>query len=258
MSNERLRDALMRQGLTPVTVAEEVGVDPKSVERWIIQGRIPYPRHRHLIAAMVRETESYLWPDATPAEKTAALSRSEVVQVYPRRIAVADEVWRRLIDQAHERIGLLAYAGLFLVEQHPRLIPTLKAKAEAGVKIEILLGDPAADEIAVRSTEEGAAGVMQAKIHNVLQYYVGLRDVTGVSVRFHRTTLYNSIYRFDDEMMVNTHVFGFPAPHAPVLHLRRLGGGELFDTYADSFDRVLSASQPAWPADVARLGRESH
>ena len=87
---------------------------------------------KHLIAAMVREAESYLWPNAISAEKTATLSRSEVVQVYPRRIAVADEVWRRLIDQAHERIGLLAYAGLFLVEQQPRLIPTLKAKAEAG------------------------------------------------------------------------------------------------------------------------------
>jgi hypothetical protein len=144
MSNERLRDAFVRQGLTPVAVAEEVGVDPKSVERWIIQGRIPYPRHRHLIAAMVRETESYLWPDATSAEKATALSRSEVVQVYPRRVAVADEVWRRLIDEAHERIGLLAYAGLFLVEQQPRLIHTLKAKAEVGVKIEILLGDPTA------------------------------------------------------------------------------------------------------------------
>lgn len=250
MSNERLRDALARQGLTPVAVAEEVGVDPKSVDRWISQGRIPYPRHRHLIAAMVREAESYLWPDAISAEKTAALSRSEIVQMYPRRIAVTDEVWRRLIDQAHERIGLLAYAGLFLVEQQPRLIATLKAKAEAGVKIEILLGDPAADEIAIRSAEEGAAGVMQAKIHNVLQYYVGLRGVTGARVRFHRTTLYNSIYRFDDEMMVNTHVFGFPAPHAPVLHLRRLAGGDLFDTYADSFDRVLSTSQPAWPEDV--------
>jgi hypothetical protein len=36
-----------------------------------------------------------------------------------------------------------------------------------------------------------------------------------------------------------------------VLHLRRLSGGDLFDTYADSFDRVLAGSVPAWPVPVA-------
>ncbi|WP_255419735.1 hypothetical protein [Plantactinospora sp. BB1] len=27
-------------------------------------------------------------------------------------------------------------------------------------------------------------------------------------------------------------------------------GGDLFDTYADSFDRVEAAARPAWPAEV--------
>jgi hypothetical protein len=85
----------------------------------------------------------------------------------------------------------------------------------------------------------------------VLMFYMPLQGVPGIDVRFHRTTLYNSIYRFDDEMLVNTHVFGFPAAHAPVLHLRRLAGGDLFDTYADSFDRVLTGSVPVWPEAVA-------
>jgi hypothetical protein len=74
---------------------------------------------------------------------------------------------------------------------------------------------------------------------------VGLRDTEGVFVGFHTATLYNSVYRYD-EMLVNTHLYGFPAAHAPVLHLRRLAGGTQFNSYADSFDRVWSASRDAW------------
>jgi hypothetical protein len=73
-----------------------------------------------------------------------------------------------------------------------------------------------------------------------------------VKARYHETPLYNSIYRFDDEMLVNLHCYGFPAAHNPVLHLRRLSGGDLFDTYADSFDRVWSTSEKViWETPVA-------
>ncbi|MFI7433247.1 hypothetical protein [Micromonospora haikouensis] len=57
--------------------------------------------------------------------------------------------------------------------------------------------------------------------------------------------------RFDDEMLVNMHVLGFPAPHAPVMHLRRLNGGDLFGTYSDSFDRVLLGAKPQPGGEVA-------
>jgi hypothetical protein len=43
---------------------------------------------------------------------------------------------------------------------------------------------------------------------------------------------------FDDDMLVNAHVYGAPAAHSPVLHLRRLPGGRLFDHYQASFERV--------------------
>ena len=64
MANERLRDALLRNGFDLEQVAKATGVDPKTVERWITKGRTPVPKHRRAIASMVRETESYLWPDA--------------------------------------------------------------------------------------------------------------------------------------------------------------------------------------------------
>ena len=49
MANDRLRDSLHANGLAPGDLADELGVDPKTVERWITKSRIPYPRYRHAI-----------------------------------------------------------------------------------------------------------------------------------------------------------------------------------------------------------------
>ncbi|GMA87491.1 hypothetical protein GCM10025868_27410 [Angustibacter aerolatus] len=48
-------------------------------------------------------------------------------------------------------------------------------------------------------------------------------------------------------MLANTHVLGLPAAQAPVLELRRLAAGGLFDTYAAMYDRVWDDAEPAWP-----------
>jgi transcriptional regulator with XRE-family HTH domain len=116
MPNERLRDALLKHGLTPAAIAEDVGVDPKTAERWITQNRTPYPRHRHATAIRLQESESYLWPDALTPERAARIARSEVVEFYPRRAAIPVAAWQKLFDNAQERIGILVYAGLFLPE----------------------------------------------------------------------------------------------------------------------------------------------
>ncbi len=42
----------------------------------------------------------------------------------------------------------------------------------------------------------------------------------------------------DDQVLVNTHLFGVTAAHAPVWYLRKLPGGELASLYIDSFERV--------------------
>lgn len=63
-------------------------------------------------------------------------------------------------------------------------------------------------------------------------------------VRTHGTTLYNSLYRADDQVMVNAHVWGVNAYGAPVWHLRRHAEGGMFDTYARSFDVVWVTTTP--------------
>ena len=71
----------------------------------------------------------------------------------------------------------------------------------------------------------------------------GARAAPGVEIRTHGTVLHNSIYRFDDEMIVNPHVYGKVASHAPALHLRRLSAGDLFTTYEDSFSAVWEGAR---------------
>ncbi|NMN99283.1 helix-turn-helix domain-containing protein [Antrihabitans stalactiti] len=244
MTNDRLRDALLRQGLTPDTAAEAIRVDAKTIERWITKDRTPYPKHRHALAALLRESESFLWPDALGPERAAEVATSEVVAVYPHRHEMPREVWSRLIDSAANQLDILVYAGLFLTENH-KLIKTLRAKAQAGTKIRFLFGDPDSLNVTSRSKEEKIGPeAIAAKIRNAIFFFQSLSDEPGVELRLHETTLYNSIYRFDSEMLVNTHVYGLMAAHSPVLHLRQLAGGDLFDTYADSFNSVWGDSKP--------------
>lgn len=73
-----------------------------------------------------------------------------------------------------------------------------------------------------------------------------LRDVLnlpGVQVRTHSTILCNSIYRFDQDLLVNGHVWGAPAGQSPVPHLRRIPGGRMYD-HMRSFDTVWDTGIP--------------
>ena len=80
----------------------------------------------------------------------------------------------------------------------------------------------------------------------------------SVELRLHSTVLYNSIYRFDNDILVNSHAYGTPAAQSPVLHYRRFDGGRLFSHYLSSFERVWatasiadqSASETTWAAST--------
>lgn len=245
MANERLRDALLSSGITVEQVAEKTRVDPKTVERWLTTDRTPYARHRRALATMLGQAESYLWPSAVPPERQAAIAASEVVSIYPHRSTIPSDIWDRLLASTSDRIDILVHAGLFLAERAD-FIETLAAKAAAGVTIRITFGDPASDAVSLRSAEERLGdGVLASRIIYGLVPYKRLLGTPGIEFRFHTTTLYSSIFRFDEEMIVNNHVYGVVGAHAPALHLRKLGAGDLFTIYAKSFVDVWALSHPA-------------
>ncbi|MQA04281.1 MAG: XRE family transcriptional regulator [Streptosporangiales bacterium] len=243
MANERLRAVLLERNLTPESLANELGVDPKTVERWVLHGRTPYRRHRYAVATRLGVDEGYLWPDALSRDQVAAASDSEIVTVYPHRSEIRWDVWHRLFAEAEEEIGVLVYAGLFLAED-AGVQRLFEEKAKAGVRVRLLVGDPDSPHVADRGAEEGVEGIMAAKIRNTLVLCRPLSMVTGVELRVHQTTLYNSIYRADDQLLVNTHIYGVPAAQAPVWHLRRIAGGEVASAYLNSFERVWDTATP--------------
>jgi len=243
MPNERLRAALLQRGATPAALAEHIGVDAKSVERWITQGRTPYRRHRYSAAAYLGVEETYLWPKALTPEQSKAASQSEIIEIYPHRWSVPPELWRQIFESAQEEISILVFSGFFLADD-PSMIKLLADKAKAGVRVRVLLGNPESEAVAQRGRDEGLDELLTAKIRNVIVLYRSLRAVEGTEFRLHGTTLYNSIYRADDQLIINTHVYGAMASEAPVFHLRKIPGGEMVGTYLQSFEKVWTDATP--------------
>lgn len=249
MANERLRSSIAAKGIAIPDVAARVQVDPKTVERWISTDRLPHRGHRSSTAALLGVDEAYLWPEILTDVRTVSASRAELVDIYPNRGSVPADLWRALAETATEAVDVLAYSALFLPDSNPDLPQQLADRAAEGMRVRILLGDPASESVSGRGREEGIDDGLAGRIRLHLRYLEPVLRGAGIEVRLHSTTLYNSIYRFDQALLVNSHAYGAPASHSPVLHLQRVPGGRLFDHYMASFDRVWSlgravASQP--------------
>lgn len=239
--NEPLRQALLRARLREDDVAARLGVDPKTVRRWL-NGRMPYTHNRAAIAELVGADEADLWPDA--GGPLAARTRPEELgTVYPHRWAVPREAWVRLFGSAEREIAILAYSALFLAED-AGILGILAEKGRAGVTIRIALGDPDGPHAMERGEEEGIGDAMTAKIRNALIMYRPLRGVKNIEIRLHRTVLYNSIYHADQQTLVNQHTYGIPAAQAPVFRLSDTGGGEMTALYLESFEHVWASATP--------------
>lgn len=245
MANDRLRSSIVAAGLSMVDVAERVEVDPKTVERWVAAGRMPRGNHRRRAAHLLGRDEFYLWPAAVHERLRTGVPDTEVVQLFPNRGAVPHELWNGLLAGAVESIDVLAYAALFLTDTNPDLTIQLQDRSSDGVQVRLCLGDPGADAVQQRGQEEGIGEGLRGRIQLQLSYFGDLAGAPGIEVRLHATTLYNSIYRFDDEMLVNLHTYGVPAAQSPVLHLHRLGEGRLFEHYVGSFERVWESARMA-------------
>lgn len=239
--NEPLRQAMLRARLREVDVAAHLGVDPKTVRRWL-SGRVPYPNSRAALAGLLGADEADLWPEArNPLSGRSRLE--ELAAVYPHRWAIPRDAWTRFFESAEHEIGILAYSALFLAED-AGLLGIIEDKALKGVRVRFLLGNPGSPSVALHGQEEGISDAMAAKVHNALALYRSLLATDNVEIRLHDTVLYNSIYRADNQLLVNQHTYGAPAAHAPVFCFRESGNGDILTTYLDSFERIWAAANP--------------
>jgi hypothetical protein len=226
---------MLRARLREDDVATHLGVDPKTVRRWL-SGRVPYPGSRVALADLVSVDEADLWPDA--GGPLAGRSRpEELAAVYPHRWAIPRDVWTRFFESAEREIDVLAYSALFLAED-AGLLGVIADKASGGVRVRIALGDPDCAAVAQRGQEEGIGDAMAAKVRNALTLYRPFTGIEQIEIRLHEAILYNSIYRADDQLFVNQHAYGIPAAHSPVFCYREFESGDIATAYLDSFERV--------------------
>lgn len=245
MANTRLRSTLRANGYAEADLADELGVDAKTVQRWVTQDRTPHRSTAYKVAKLLDVPPSWLWPgldDATTAEV-----RDEVVAFYPHRSDTPKRLWLDLLLSAKKQIDLFANASLFLPEDNPESIEIIRHKAANGIPVRILLGDPDTPAMELRGKEEGLHDALIGRIQMALAYYRPLAEVEGVWFHLHQTALYNSIFRYDEQMLVNQHIYGTYGYIAPILHLRRIQGADLFDTYMRSFEMVWEQSYPYKP-----------
>lgn len=230
-------------GWTQASLAEATGVDPKSVERWVNLGRVPRRRTAIQAAESLGEDVHVLWPGLRQARTARAVS-PELVALYDQRADVPASIFVNLFAAARDHIDVLVYAAIFLHEAYPRLNDLLIEQAEAGCSIRIAVGDADSANVQQRGREEKFGHGIESRCRLALMHYRALQATPGIELRTHGTTLYNSIYRADDQMLVNAHVWGVNAYGAPVWQLRRTLDGGLFDTYTESFNAVWQAARP--------------
>jgi transcriptional regulator with XRE-family HTH domain len=242
MANDRLRTAMLAANLTVDKLAAAVSVDPKTAERWISRERVPHRVTRHKVVEVLGCGEADLWPSLS-GNARALPGEAELFRLYPSRAAIVGVTWTNLLAGLREQMDLLVFSGVFLVEQYD-FVALIRAKAAAGVRFRLLIGDESAPAVVRRAVEEGTPGGLEGRVQLMRRYLAELVGLSGVEVRTHGETLYNSLYRFDGDLLVNGHTLGALAGQSPVWHLRRAPGGPIWEHYRRAFERAWAAGVP--------------
>ncbi|WP_410580292.1 helix-turn-helix domain-containing protein [Amycolatopsis sp. lyj-108] len=243
MANDRLRTAMLAANLTPETLADKLETHEKTVVRWISdEGRRPHRRTRHQLVRLLGVREEDIWPELANDPRPAA-TESELFHLYPSRSAMTGAVWESLLNGVEHEMDVLVFSGAFLVEQYD-LIPLIRRKVANGARFRLLIGDEKSPAVIQRAIDEGTPGGLEGRIQLMRRYLTELADVEGVEIRTHGTILYNSIYRFDNNLLVNGHAHGALAGQSPVMHYKRTPNGPIWQHYMRSFERTWSVGKP--------------
>lgn len=134
--------------------------------------------------------EAYIWPEILSAPATQSASVTELLELQPSRAAVPHAVWSQLIAGAREALDVLTYAGTFLFEQH-NFVDVLRESPPQVSAVD----SSSATRPHLRSTDE----LRRRALHR--RYLREVAGLPGVEIRTHATTLYNTLFRFDQDLM---------------------------------------------------------
>jgi transcriptional regulator with XRE-family HTH domain len=238
--NQRLYDAIRQAGLRYEDVAQAVDSDPKTVSRWITIGQEPHPPTRQKVSQLLGVPEAVLFPNA----RGVAYGTSELVGIYTTRRELPPATVKALLTSAEEHVDVLAYAALWLWDAVPGFTDELELKIARGTSVRICLGDPDSQAVRLRGGEEGIEGALAGRCRLAASYAKPIHNIDAGAVKISNATLYASLLRFDDELLLNTHLYGSPAGDSPVFHFRRDRDHGIAESAIRSFERVWEAAQP--------------
>ena len=238
--NQRLYEAIRQSGKHLKDIADEVDADPKTVGRWVSVGRLPRPAIRQKLALAVGVPEAVLWPDAPGT----AYGTSELVGIYTTRRELPPSTVSSLLEAAGHHIDVLAYSALWLWDTVPRFVERVQLKIADCVDVRVCLGDPDSEAVRLRGQEEALDDGLAGRCRVAARYAQGIHNAEPTTVRLSGATLYASVFRFDDDVLLNSHLWGSPAGDSPVYHFRKQSEAGIAASAIRSFERVWAAAQP--------------
>ncbi|WP_189595145.1 XRE family transcriptional regulator [Nocardia cerradoensis] len=235
--SHRLQSAMLRAQLDSAALAAAVRVDTKTVNRWLA-GRVPHRRTRAEVARILHEPEDALWPQTRPDQSAGAPATAEVVGAYAHRADIPTDLWVQLLHKATKQIDIIGYAYPFVFELLPNASDLVVEKCRAGARVRLAFADPECDHVLERDSLEQMGGTLPGRIRNALSMLGTLTDAPGCAVGLHTTHLYNSVFRFDDEMIVTPYLFRARGYQHTALHLRKLSSHGIFESFADQVEQI--------------------
>lgn len=248
--NDRLVQRLHAKGLSSQRFATAVGVDIKSVRRWLADSDYRIREHNaHRASEVLDCTPHDLWPNQYPPSTASAVATASAggpftATLYASRTQLPITMWQQHFADATTGIDILVLAATFLFETLDGFLDTLLAAAARGVTVRFLVGDPDTPTTILRGEEEGIGEAVIARCRTSVELLAPHAGTPGLDIRTHDTALYTSIFRVDDAMIVNFHIYGSAGRNNPVLVLSRHHEPRLWATLEDAFTQVWDHARP--------------
>jgi lambda repressor-like predicted transcriptional regulator len=243
MPKPALAARMREKGFSESRLAAAAGVDVKTVGRWVRGQSLPQAVNARATADALGCDPQVLWPDLFPTMRPPGTG-TVAVSVYGSRADVPVTVWTQLFGGAVEHIDILVYGGTFLFDVVPKFCDMLTTATERGVVIRFIVGDPDCAAVAQRGAEEQIGSSLAARCQMTLARLESLVDAPGLEIRTHATPLYTSMFRADDRIIANPHLYGAPASDNPAIFIRRDEAPELWRDHHVAFERVWNFARP--------------
>lgn len=247
--NEVLRDRIRAKSLSDRRFADVAGVSLKTVQRWLadIDHKVREDNARRA-ADVLGCTPHDLWPQQYARSSTGSPStdraRPFMPTVYPTRTQMPLSVWQEHFADPQDSVDILVLAATFLFDTLDGFLDTLVDAAGRDVDVRLLVGDPDGPSLILRGEEEDIGEAVIARCRTTVELLGSRASTSGLQIRTHQTTLYSSIFRVDDRVIVNFHIYGSPGRNNPVMVFARSDEPRLWATFEEAFNRVWDNAKP--------------